>query len=112
MKIQDDRTQAQKESHDWAVVGSDSFMSGWGEARGGKSYAAWAVPFELTKKVREWVENRSDMKRVRVVKLGDYKPKGQGHLHIYAVMAGHTALGSDSYQEMQGYAKLPGMSKA
>ena len=27
--IKDDRTPEQKKTHDWVVVGTDSFMSGW-----------------------------------------------------------------------------------
>ena len=65
MITQDDRTAAQLETHTWLVVGTDKFMSGWGEARGGTSVAAWACLPEDRKEVLEWVERRNDMKRVR-----------------------------------------------
>ena len=46
MELVDDRTPEQKKSHSWLVIGTDSFMSGWGKASGGKSYAAWACKEE------------------------------------------------------------------
>jgi hypothetical protein len=72
-------------------VGTDNFLSGWGKAKGGKSYAAWACEgYEAAKKAQEWVERRGDMKRVRQV-YGDYRPSGTGHLRIYVVNEGHPA---------------------
>lgn len=91
MKLVDDKTDEQRETHKWLIVGTDSFMSGWGEARGGKSYAAWACRDEHRGEVLSWVEGRSDMKRVREV-YGEYRPSGQGHCHIYVVEDGHPAL--------------------
>ena len=91
MKIIDDRTPEQKLTHKILVVGTDSFMSGWGEAEGGSSYAVWACKEEDSKKVFEWVEKRPEMKRVRIV-ADPYKPKGKGHCHIYVVDDDHAAL--------------------
>ena len=87
MIIQDDRTDDQKKTHQWLVVGTDSFMSGWGEAKGMVSYAAWATTQEGLNDTLCWVERRGDMKRIRVV-YGDYKPKGKVHLHIYVSKQG------------------------
>lgn len=92
----DDRTSDQKQSHSFLIVGTDSFMSGWGQAKDGLSYAAWACRPEHKKRVTEWVERRPEMKRVRLVldngKQHRYYPKGPGHLHIYVVEPGHPAL--------------------
>ena len=72
--IDDRRTEEDKAATIGFVVATDSFMSGWGEARG---RSLFAVP------VRNWaeavtVENnmraRSEMKRVRVVGK-DYRPR-------------------------------------
>ena len=93
MERDDDRTPDQMKTHDWLVVGTDSFLSGWGRASGGASYAAWACRYDDLKTVEDWVESRGDMKRVRVVKADDYRPRGTGHLHIYVVEPGHPALG-------------------
>ena len=95
MQIQDDRTEEQKKTHRYAIVGTDRFMSGWGKAKGGASYAAWAVPQDLDAiaHVEYWVERRGDMRRVRVVDLDTWRPRGRGHAHIYVVEAGHPALG-------------------
>lgn len=87
MKIDDDRTEEQKGTHSWLVVGTDSFLSGWGKAEGGVSYAAWACKPENRRDCLCWVERRRDMKRVREV-LDDgrqfkYRPSKKGHLHIY-----------------------------
>lgn len=89
MIVVDDRTEAQKDSHRWLVVGTDSFMSGWGGAAGGNSYAAWACETLAEAKAAErWVSARSEMKRVRVVLDGvrlPYRPDSRycAHLHIY-----------------------------
>ena len=83
--IQDDRTKEQKTTHYLAVLGTDSFLSGWGGAKGGASYAAWVVgPGSNINDVQCAVERRPDMKRVRVVDLRTYRPsRGCAHLHIY-----------------------------
>lgn len=91
MEIQDDRTDAQKLTHTWLVVGTDKFMSGWGKATGGNSYAAWACLPEHSRIVRNWVESRGDMRRVREVS-GNYLPSGRGHLHIYVADENHPSL--------------------
>lgn len=94
MIIQDDRTDAQRQSHTWLIVGTDTFMSGWGEAEGGTSYAAWACKPEDRSRVLAWVENRKDMKRVREASEYDrkYRPSGRGHCHIYVVDDSHPAI--------------------
>jgi len=83
MKLVDDRTKEQKKTHNIIVMGTDTFMSGWGGAKGGNSYAGWACTDEDYNACLGWVHGRSDMKRVRVVG-GDYRPpSGAGHCHIY-----------------------------
>lgn len=87
MKIEDDRTDEQRSTHRRLVVGTDRFLSGWGEAKGGVSIAAWACrdasdEFECYR----WVSRRGEMSRVRVVvdQPGRrYHPRGPGHLHVY-----------------------------
>jgi len=88
MILVDDRTEEQKKTHDLIVLGTDSFLSGWGEARGGKSYAGWACPGSVVNQVESWVRQRGDMKRVRIV-AGNYSPpSGPGHCHIYVAEPG------------------------
>lgn len=98
MKFVDDRTEEQKKSHVCLVIGTDSVLSGWGEAKGGKSFAGWACEPVNLDKVLNWVENRSDMKRVRIVTenpgVFKYQPTGVGHCHIYAVEQDHPAISS------------------
>jgi hypothetical protein len=91
MKLVDDRTPEQKQSHPVIVAGTDSFMSGWGEAVCGTSYAGWACRLEDAERVKAWVRKRGDIKRVRVVG-NDWKPAGVGHCHIYVVDDNHPAL--------------------
>lgn len=91
MQIQDDRTEAQKATHCVLVVGTDRFLSGWGKASGGVSYAAWACRVDDESRVLRWVESRKDLNRVRVVGK-DWRPRGNGHTHIYVVDADHPAL--------------------
>lgn len=90
--FKDDRTPEQMKTHTLAVMGTDSFMSGWGDAMDGLSYAGWACTPDDLKHVYAWVRSRSDMKRVRVVTLGGYRPAGAAHTHIYVVGASHPAL--------------------
>ena len=45
MTIIDDRNDLQKNTHVWAVVATDKFMSGWGGAKGGKSIVALNIRF-------------------------------------------------------------------
>jgi hypothetical protein len=93
----DDRTPEQMKTHHLLVVGTDRCLSSWGDATGGASYAAWACTYGDSIAVRRWVENRTDMSRVReAVDMGPsmpYRPgKGCAHLHIYVVAEGHPAL--------------------
>mgnify|MGYP001589555681 FL=1 len=94
MKVNDERTPEQKESHTWLIIGTDRFLSGWGKAEGGVSFAAWACESKDRAKVFAWVKSRSDMKHVRMVSNYDnvYKPKGTGHCHIYVVTDTHPSL--------------------
>jgi hypothetical protein len=81
----DDRTEEQKQTHRLAFVGTDSFMSGWGMAEGGVSYAGWAFQ-DNGREDRDLLinlERRGDLKRLRLVALKDYRPRGKGHCHIY-----------------------------
>ena len=88
----DDRTKKQKKTHTWLIIGTDSFLSGWGEAQGGASYAAWACKPEHRSQVLDWVSNRSDMRRVRETTEPYYPHKCCVHLHIYVVDDKHRAL--------------------
>jgi hypothetical protein len=87
----DDRTEEQFQTHTQLVGGHDRFMSGWGGARGGKSYAAWACRPEDFDRVWLWVNRRKDLKNVRVEE-GSFKVRGAGHCHTYVVDEGHPAL--------------------
>lgn len=91
MKVRDDRTEEQKKTHTILIVGTDSFMSGWGRATGGVSYAAWACRPEDQNKVESWVRRRGDIKRVRIT-CDPYSPKGTGDCHIYIVDEKHPAI--------------------
>ncbi|MAH47048.1 hypothetical protein CMI37_14570 [Candidatus Pacearchaeota archaeon] len=79
----DDRTDEQKKTHTLAVVGTDRFMSGWGGAAGGLSYAGWAFKDGQEAQCFATIDNRSDMQRVRVVALDGYRAQGAAHCHIY-----------------------------
>lgn len=79
----DDRTEEQKLTHPLAVIGTDSFMSGWGEAKDGLSYAGWAFKDGQEAEAFATIDNRTDMKRVRIVTLKGYRAAGAAHCHIY-----------------------------
>ena len=61
MKLQDDRTEEQKKTHRTIVLGTDSFMSGWGEAEGGPSYAGWVCEDGNINACESWVRGRGDI---------------------------------------------------
>ena len=90
--IQDDRTPEQKATHPIIWLGTDRFLSGWGGAAGGASYAGWACRPDDQYAVERWVRARGDMGRVREVGPG-YRPSSAcSHLHVYVVGPGHPAL--------------------
>lgn len=91
--IQDNRTADQQNTHYLLVIGLDKWMSGWGHAEGGKSYAAWATDFNHRKQVEAWVRARNDMSYVRVVEARNWKPRGKNdHLAIYVVDENHPSM--------------------
>ena len=83
MEIQDDRTEEQKETHDWLWVGTDTSLSGWGKAKGGESWAAWAHTPHDSAACEAMIRARSGMKRIRQTFARNFKPRVKGHLHIY-----------------------------
>ena len=87
----DDRTEEQKATHLCIVAATDAFMSGWGSAKGGASYVGWACKPEHESDVLHWVHSRREMKRVRQVS-SSWRPRGDGHTHIYVVGDNHPAL--------------------
>jgi|TARA_Y100000310_G_C20686245_1_gene819218 hypothetical protein len=78
----DDRTTEQRKTHRLAIVGADSFMSGWGQAAGGMSYAGWAFQDGEEAECLAMVDGRREMQRVRLVLLDGYRPQAK-HTHIY-----------------------------
>lgn len=88
----DDRTPEQQQTHNWLITATDSFMSGWGLAKGGKSRCAWACRPEHAAQVEKWVLNRDEMKYVSATNK-PWKPRNAAHVHIYVVESGHPALG-------------------
>ena len=94
MEFVDDRTEEQKRTHYVLIGGTDSFMSGWGRAKDGASYAFWACTPQDADRVESWVRSRGDIKRVREV-TNDYRPKPDycAHCHVYVVSDEHPAIG-------------------
>ncbi len=93
METNDRRTEEEFLTHNWLVTATDKFMSGWGNARGGKSKVAWACKPEHVDAVLAWVESRDEMKFVNVHKAESWKPRNFAHLSIYVVNEGHSSLG-------------------
>jgi hypothetical protein len=88
--IEDERTGAQKS---WILVGGiDRFMSGWGGAKNGKSWAFWACPLSMVPAVGKWVKERGDIVHYREL-AGNAKLRfGRGHVHIYPITNSHPAI--------------------
>ena len=92
MIINDRRNDEQLRTHRYLVIGTDRFLSGWGQAAGGNSYAAWACQtLTEARAVAEVIRARSDMKRVRIVHdsrgqaRGAFRPDSRycSHFSVY-----------------------------
>lgn len=86
--IRDTRTPEQAAETQYLVVMTDRFLSGWGAADGGLSYAAWACRADNLAEVEREIRTRRDALRVRVVvdRPGKrYRPgPGCAHLTVYS----------------------------
>ena len=84
--IKDDRTDAEKDVTIGFVVATDKFLSGWGDATGGRSIVARPVrDTQECDRVMQLFEDRDDFKHVRYASGSAYKPRlrNADHLHIY-----------------------------
>lgn len=89
MIFEDNRTPTEKISHRFLVVMTDTWMSGWGDARRGGSYAAWACEdLKTAERVADRVRGRSDASRVRIVHDRGYRPRC-AHFQVYTVDEHH-----------------------
>ena len=93
MILEDDRTEEQRKTHRLAIVARDSFMSGWGGAKGGASRCAWAcAPDVNPDRVFNWVKSRGEMRHVSLVDLRTYRPaRNTAHFHVYVCNSDHVA---------------------
>ena len=63
--IKDERTADEKQHQQYFVMGTDTFMSGWGQAKDMVSYAVWVFDSEDNMpKYLKWVKSRGDMKNI------------------------------------------------
>jgi hypothetical protein len=84
--IQDDRTAVEVEQTLGFVVATDTFLSGWGDAKNGRSIVACPIVSDQDlHKVEEVFDRRPEFLRVRFVEGQTYRPKlgTHDHLHIY-----------------------------
>ncbi len=75
MTINDRRTKTEKDATIGFVVATDSFLSGWGKAEGGRSL--YAVPYRTMSEgyvVLANMRDRTEMRRPRIV-APNYLPK-------------------------------------
>lgn len=105
MKIQDTRPKNTRRET-IAVAARDEFMSGWGEAEGGYSYAAWACKsHDDAEKVSKWLNGREEMQDIQIIEAATSRDLKMciitavsgfevetKHLSIYNVNKGHRAL--------------------
>lgn len=65
-QVDDHRTDEQREATTEYVNATDSFMSGWGKAKGGKSHFCIACETpEQAELAEHWLAEREEMKNVR-----------------------------------------------
>lgn len=94
-KVQDRRRGDEVTTHTTWICGTDTFLSGWGEAADGASIAAWACLPEHADAVEEWITGRTDM--TDVFRLDDSDEFDErlahaAHVSIYTVDEEHPAL--------------------
>ena len=108
--VQDDRTAAERISHVCFVKARDTFLSGYGDAEGGTSYAVWCCrPADHTK-VGEWVKGRAEMVDLTTDFNPDtYKLKRRDRIHIYVVNDNHAATKADRNVRLPGNRTQIGM---
>ena len=94
MTIHDQRTPAQRSTHQWAIVARDTMPHHEGGATGGTSRCAWAVPeVAMLLDVEAWVSNRTEMRSVRIINLNTFRPpKGTARFAIYPIGLSHNAF--------------------
>ena len=96
--FKDERTEEHSLLTD-VVGGTDTFMSGWGRAEGGRSLAFWACEPSQTPTVRRWVMGREEFRNVRSlhcpIGVRPTQLSKHDHCHIYIVGEGHPALKED-----------------
>ena len=88
--VQDRRSPEERRTHTVIVRGIDRALSGWGEATGGTSIAAWACRPHDRDRVEAWVRNRRDLDRV-IVTDRVRVPRGCAHYMVYVVDDDHPA---------------------
>ena len=102
--VKDDRTEAEKSVTLGFMVATDKFMSGWGEARNGRSLVACPVVSQRDlQHVEQTFDNRSEFLRVRFVGkdyLKTVRLYANDHLHVYNTC---TAFRDDSYKNPAPY---------
>ena len=95
MIVDDKRTREQRMTHTVLITATDKFMSGWGQAEGGNSKAAWCCLPKHADAVFAWVSSRKEMKRVNENKASwRPAPASTAHVSYYVVEDNHPALGA------------------
>ncbi len=79
--INDRRSDQDKLDTQGFVVGTDRFMSGWGQAPRRSLYAVPFRSYQEAEEIEDWLNSRGDMLRVRVVGK-DYRPRLEDGDHL------------------------------
>ena len=99
--IEDRRTEEQKQKLKYFVMGTDTFLSGWGQAKDAISYAVWFCETEEQhKKLKSFVKSRPEMTRIILgtaesfERMLERKPlmAEKNHISIYATDEKHIAF--------------------
>lgn len=92
--VRDDRTAEERDATIGFWVATDSFLSGWGQAKGRSLVACPVVSAADREVVEQRFDRRGEFKRVRYCSGKEYRPRlGPGdHLHIYNTSSFRYAL--------------------
>ena len=84
--VNDKRTDEDRKATMGFVVAIDSFMSSWGEAKRRSIFAVPFRDFEQAARIETWLHDRSEMKRVRVVRFNWWpRLRNNDHLTVCAM---------------------------
>lgn len=94
MKITDDRTDQEKDTHTELVCVIDVEVTSWDSPTVYRQITAWACHPYHTEAVHKWACQVNKGMQIKLCDSASFKPRGKGHCHIQVVLDNHPAVKS------------------